>query len=53
MMPMSPDDYNALRQLVTPVDMAAVVRSAAATQHTHNTVTPADKGISILAIAFR
>uniref|UniRef100_H3C1W0 Signal transducer and activator of transcription n=1 Tax=Tetraodon nigroviridis TaxID=99883 RepID=H3C1W0_TETNG len=24
MMPMSPDDYNALRQLVTPVDMAAV-----------------------------
>uniref|UniRef100_H3C088 Signal transducer and activator of transcription n=1 Tax=Tetraodon nigroviridis TaxID=99883 RepID=H3C088_TETNG len=25
MMPMSPDDYNALRQLVTPVDMAAVV----------------------------
>lgn len=29
-MPMSPDDYNALRQLVTPVDMAAVVRAAAA-----------------------
>lgn len=25
-MPMSPDDYKALRQLVTPVDMAAVVR---------------------------
>lgn len=34
MMPMSPADYNALRQLVTPVDMADIV-SATATPAFH------------------
>lgn len=33
MMPMSPDDYRALRQLVTPVDMSVVVRTAAVLTH--------------------
>lgn len=43
MMPMSPDDYNALRQLFPPFDMAAVVSAA----------VPANRSISILNIPSR